>query len=549
MKNNYKILSYLILLIIIITGYSSAQTPVSIWSSRYNGTGNGQDQAVAACTNPSGNMVFVTGWSNGSSTAADIVTIRYNPATGDTMWVNRYSGTGTSDDRPYAMTADNNAVYITGYSYAPTRDIITLKINAAGVLQWARTYNGPGSGGDYGEAITVDGSGNVYVTGRTDNSGTQKMLVLKYDASGNMVSSWPVIDTGALSNTFDEGHAIKVDGSGNVFITGVSGLAGNIASYDILTIKINSNASIGWAKKYNGNINGEDIAVALVLDNTASNVYVAGYATLYGGNQDFMTIKYNASTGDSLAAASYNGSGGASDLISAMTIDPTNFIYVTGASWGGSSSYDFVTIKYNSNLVQQWLSRSGLAGNDVPSAIAYNSGFIYVAGYGTGTGLDMLTYRLNASNGSEKWHKLENGTAGLDDAAVSVAVIDSFDVFVTGYTNNNGSSQDYYTLRYSEPTGIEPISGQIPTGFELYQNYPNPFNPSTSIKFDIAKSTFARLSVYDVLGREVSVLVNEELKPGTYEVKWNAGAISSGIYFYKLSTSDFTVSKRMILSK
>ena len=83
----------------------------------------------------------------------------------------------------------------------------------------------------------------------------------------------------------------------------------------------------------------------------------------------------------------------------------------------------------------------------------------------------------------------------------------------------------YNDFRTCIPIGIEPISSEIPTKFELFQNYPNPFNPSTKIKFSIpVRNGHDRslLKIYDALGREIAVLVNEELKPGTYEIEWNA---------------------------
>ncbi|MEO8514913.1 MAG: T9SS type A sorting domain-containing protein [Ignavibacteria bacterium] len=101
------------------------------------------------------------------------------------------------------------------------------------------------------------------------------------------------------------------------------------------------------------------------------------------------------------------------------------------------------------------------------------------------------------------------------------------------------------------------IQTGIPKEFSLLQNYPNPFNPSTKIKFMIPPSssvaqTFVRpigLSVYDILGREVTTLVNQKLAPGTYEIEWNASNFPSGIYFYKLTTGDFSESKKMMLVK
>jgi hypothetical protein len=102
------------------------------------------------------------------------------------------------------------------------------------------------------------------------------------------------------------------------------------------------------------------------------------------------------------------------------------------------------------------------------------------------------------------------------------------------------------------PIGIQPISSEVPNRFILYQNYPNPFNPSTKIRFSIPsegqKQAFeVRLRIYDILGHEVTKLVNEKLKPGTYEIDWNAENYPSGVYFFTISSGNFFDSKKMIL--
>ncbi len=96
---------------------------------------------------------------------------------------------------------------------------------------------------------------------------------------------------------------------------------------------------------------------------------------------------------------------------------------------------------------------------------------------------------------------------------------------------------------------ISPISSEIPRDYMLLQNYPNPFNPLTNIKFALPKAAFVKLAVYDMLGREVEQLVNQQLTPGTYQVDWNAVKFSSGIYLYRLVTDDFSMVKKMSLIK
>jgi hypothetical protein len=106
----------------------------------------------------------------------------------------------------------------------------------------------------------------------------------------------------------------------------------------------------------------------------------------------------------------------------------------------------------------------------------------------------------------------------------------------------------YYNQEHL-PTFISPVGSNIPDKYSIEQNYPNPFNPSTTIKFAIPENKFVNLSVFDMLGRKVAELVNEEVFAGKYEVKWDASAFSSGVYFYKLQSGNFEETKRMLLIK
>jgi len=119
------------------------------------------------------------------------------------------------------------------------------------------------------------------------------------------------------------------------------------------------------------------------------------------------------------------------------------------------------------------------------------------------------------------------------------------------WTDNRDGNEEIYYKR--DPTGnlvgIININSEIPNQFSLSQNYPNPFNPATKIQFALPKSSFAKLVVYDAFGRELETLVSEQLNAGTYEADWPAGKFSSGVYYYKLTTYDFTETKKMILIK
>lgn len=112
-----------------------------------------------------------------------------------------------------------------------------------------------------------------------------------------------------------------------------------------------------------------------------------------------------------------------------------------------------------------------------------------------------------------------------------------------------GGQHSVFRRPLSELIGIQQISHEAPDSFSLTQNYPNPFNPVTNINFQLSKSAFVRLTVFDMLGKEVEVLVNEELRAGTYNTDWNASNYASGVYFYRLEAGDFSDIRKMVLVK
>jgi len=123
-------------------------------------------------------------------------------------------------------------------------------------------------------------------------------------------------------------------------------------------------------------------------------------------------------------------------------------------------------------------------------------------------------------------------------------------------TNVSGTGQWSIVWNFRiNPTGLSISGNEIPSAYSLSQNYPNPFNPTTKIRFDIPKASvgqtflFVTLSVFDIMGREVVTLVNEQLAPGTYETTFDGSNLSSGTYFYKLTSGDFTQTKRLTLLK
>jgi photosystem II stability/assembly factor-like uncharacterized protein len=147
---------------------------------------------------------------------------------------------------------------------------------------------------------------------------------------------------------------------------------------------------------------------------------------------------------------------------------------------------------------------------------------------------------FKTTNGGVDWIKLEKLYSVSN---FGISFLTSNTGFICG---DNGIILKTTTGGVSWITVVETT---VPRNYELSQNYPNPFNPSTSIKFSIPNSSQVKIAVYDILGKEIEILVNEILQAGNYQIKWNGSSYSSGIYFYQLKSGDYTETKRMVLIK
>jgi hypothetical protein len=151
---------------------------------------------------------------------------------------------------------------------------------------------------------------------------------------------------------------------------------------------------------------------------------------------------------------------------------------------------------------------------------------------------------------SGTWSSLGTGSSnGVLGGVLALAVVGN-EVFVGGeFTLAGGIASTFIARWIGGATNVEPISIDMPSTYLLQQNYPNPFNPSTTILFSIPTSEFVTLKVYDLLGREIATLVNENLSAGSYSYKFDASNLTSGVYFYKLQAGKYSETKKMLLSK
>src|SRR5262245_34409957 len=392
---------------------ASQQCLETDWVARFDDAFNLDDEATAITVDSDGNsyvtgeicalvdplygLCSVTGWR----------TVKYDP-NGNQLGVQTFRGPGSWFNRPNAIAVDSaNNVYVTGSISitpgcspencpSPDLDYATIKYSSAGEQLWVARYSGVGgSGVDEAQALALDSSGNVYVTGSSAAAnGLTDYATIKYDTNGTQI--WVARYNGP-GNASDDARAIKLDPTGNVYVTG--GSMGANGFLDYATIKYSPSGSQLWVARYDGPGSGEDDAKGLVVD-SAGNAIVTGYSLSAATAYDYATIKYD-TLGNELWVARYDGPASAYDEASAIALDSVGNVFVTGASRGVGTNFDYATIKYDSNGNQVWVARYDGPGHmgDYATAIALDSsGNVHVTGRsvdGTGNWSDYATIRYS----------------------------------------------------------------------------------------------------------------------------------------------------------
>ena len=401
--------------------------------------------SYATAVDGSGN-VYVTGSSYASNGAADYATIKYS-SSGETLWVHRYNGQEDHWDvaTELVLNAAGN-VYVTGHSFGANGfDYVTIKYSSAGGQEWVATYDGPAHSEDWPNALAVDATGNVYVTGWSGGDDTFfDYATVKYNGSG--VQQWAARFNGP-GNTKDRAWALGVDESGNVYVTGDSG-EGSQNHSDYLTVKYDSTGAQQWTADYD---NSYDYATDLAVD-PAGNVSVTGYSYGVGTYYDYATLSYSP-LGVQRWVARYHG-GVADDWAYDLATDTSGNVYVTGETVGFGTGSEYGTVKYDATGAEQWVARYDgptFGATDRANAVAVDAlGNVYVTGEseGAGTEDDYATLKYDVQ-GRQQWLARYNGHGDTFDQAAALAVDAAGSVYVTGRSAFLGGSV-YTTIKYSE---------------------------------------------------------------------------------------------------
>ncbi|HTW91928.1 MAG TPA: hypothetical protein VMH22_09490 [bacterium] len=360
------------------------------WLRHFN-PGNGLDGATSLAIDRRGNVI-VDGYIGGSTSGyGDWAVVKYSAA-GDSLWTATWNL--GANDRPIQIVVDTAGnSYVTGNAGSQNyMDFAVVKFDASGNKVWQFIYDGGDNDG--AAAVAVDFAGNVYATGYTVLGGNYgHLLTMKLNPAGD--SLWKNIYTGPAGKT-DMGSYIVVDGSGNVIVSGVSNDTAGRSDY--ITIKYSSNGDTLWTRRYNGPGNQADVPLGLVLD-AAGNAYVTGCSYDVNNHYDYGTIKYSPD-GAERWVARYPGASHQAGA-TAIGLDADANVYVTGTSLSASYFWGVATVKYDSAGDQRWAeSYAGDSGETEAYVLAVGSSSSVYVGARMGVsneGMDYLTLNYGAA--------------------------------------------------------------------------------------------------------------------------------------------------------
>ena len=550
------------------------------WSTYYGGSDI--DYVVGMVSSTSGDVV-ITGvtrsldfpvtsgaFQTANAGDTDLFIAKFN-SLGQRQWCTYYGGSSSDEGRGIMIDPQGNIIVVgvtksfnfpvspgaQQINYAGNYDAFILKFNSAGQRVWS-TFLG-GSGEDRCMTVAADNSGNVLISGYTNSS------------------NFPVGP--AAFQPYNAGD------------------------YDAFIAKVNSNGQRMWSTYYGGSY--ADAADGITIGNSGTLVFTGytlstgfpvtpgGFQTFNAGCTDAFFVSFD-TAGNRLWATYYGGTdydygyGGVSfdnnnNLFACGWTKSVNFPVTNNAfQLSNAGGYDAYLIKFDSYGNRIWASYYGGSNDDKgEGVISDNSGNIFFTGFTNSINLPIISGALQTTNagGNDAFivkfdgsgqrisatyyggtsedlcHVISTGCQGgiiVGGRTLST----NFPISNNCFQNHNaGLSDGFVSSLNGALIGINIIGENLPIDYNLYQNYPNPFNPITRIKFDIPavgqRHAFdVHLIIYDILGREIAVLVNEQLKAGTYEVDFDGANYPSGVYFYKLTIDNEQLAvRKMVLMK
>ncbi|GEM_PF-560205 len=518
-------------------------TGESQWSIIKGGKGNSCDKPEDMVMDDQGN-IYITGSSLSSLSGYDFLTLKYN-AQGQLAWASRYTGAGDFNEYAQKIAVDKfQNSYITGYTEININslELCTIKYNASGVQQWIKPYFGPG-GLDSPLGINTDSSGNAYVIAQSRNERMNTdILILKYLPSGKVAWEFRYDRDGNCNENILH---FTNDPAGNTYILALSEIAYYEWIYFIL--KCNSEGKLEWISEYDTPFQYNLFPVCLARDKF-DNIYAAGTEEIYKFNKNGKRIWHFRYESD----IRYPN----------LHIDNAAAIYIAGRTKNRNQlgSFDAIRLmKYDSLGNNKW-NAIYCSDSDEDFRCSFLTtdklNNIYLSGIKkVDTDYDLLTIRYD-SDGQFEWATTVNSIKNKNEIPIGIAVNDSGEVFVAGGTGHESFSFStpslFALIKYIQSWTDFIVDEQAKnvTNFQIEQNFPNPFNSTTIFQYSLPTSGRVSLKIYNLVGQEIATLIDDFIEKGKHEIKWTApGNLATGVYIYRLSTKNRTITRKLIYIK
>jgi type IX secretion system substrate protein/beta-propeller uncharacterized protein DUF5122 len=465
-------------------------------------------------------------------------------ASGTLQWPRTVGGPGYEAAEPIIQTADGGyavAGVTTSFGGGYPGDMYIVKLGASGSLQWSRTVGGTDYEGT--TCIVQTAEGGYAVGGLTESfgAGSGDFYIVKLDASGTLQWSRTVGGT-----AYDGAINIVQSKDGGYAIAGYT-LSFGAGDFDMYIVKLDASGSFQWSRTVGGT--RAEWAYSIIQSPDAGYV-VAGYTYSFGvwncnDCNDMYIVKLD--SGGTLQWTRNVGGPGADFAHAIIQTTDGGYALVGGCLSFGNP--DWYIVKLNSGGSLQWSKnfRGGVNGEYAMDIVqTTDGGYVSVGttrGGAGGSEMSIVKFDANANTCVlTGFPPSQSGTGGIITSPNPTVTSPSPTVTSPSPTVGTGGILTNVCV-----IGIQPISNEVPSEFKLYQNYPNPFNPNSKIKFQVSKTAYVILAIFDILGHEVESILNEQLKPGIYEVQWDAANYPSGVYYYRIETEGYIETKKMVL--
>ncbi len=351
------------------------------------------------------------------------------------VWHSMFNGQGDFTDRYTCMVLVDDGAFLGGSTQVEdhNQDFLLCKADLQGNVLWRKQFHGTGVGPDEVKAIGFF-NGTVVATGYGSSFGVgNDYYTFCYSDAGD--SLWTNIYNDPLYSQYDEPNDLAIDNAGNIYVTGESDRDVTFnTNHDFLTIKLDPQGGLLWTARFNGTANSTDRAAAIVVD-AQGNAYVTG-RSFNGGDDDYMTIKYNAS---GVVQWSNPVDNGGTDRATDIGIDGNGNVYVTGRRNNGNDD-DYYTVKYSPAGTTLLQSVYDFVEDDRAEKIAVRAdGSYVVTGRSDGNAGVLLNYNFYtvgySAAGNQLWATMFTGVGNNDDVPTCIATLADGTVAVGGYSD------------------------------------------------------------------------------------------------------------------